>query len=271
MEFLKKHYEKAVLSLVLLALAVVAVLLFVEVGSFKANLDDQLKNRTGVKKKELQPIDLSGNQAVLKRLSSSIQVPLGGDHPVFTATRWRKTPTGDVVPDTSKANQGPAAIGAVTTMPLYLTIDFTKSAGTPDSLRYEFAIGREFEKQANKRGTLTLSARVGEGVRLPGQKTDLFRLLEVKGSPAEPTELVIQLTAGNERAVLGPKRPFRQVMGHAAQFVYGLEKRAFKNIRVDENLPLSGTTYKVVSISESDFVISAPNQVRTTIKAGLTP
>ena len=113
-----------------------------------------------------------------------------------------------------------------------------------------------------------MSARVGEGIRLPGQKSDLFRLSEIKGSPNDPTELTIQLTSDNERAVLAPKRPFREVMGHAAHFSYGLEKRQFRNVRVDDSLPLSGTTYKVVSISEGALVISAPNQVRSTIKTG---
>jgi len=268
MDLLKKHYEKIVLSLVLLALAVVAVLLFVEVGTFKANLDDQLKNRTGVKRKELQPLDLSTNQAVLRQLASKIQVPLGGEHQAFTADRWRKLPSGEVVPDVSKANQGPAGISGLTVTPLYLTIEFSKTAGTADSPRYEFVIGREFEKQAAKRGNLTLSTRVGEGLRLPGQKSDLFRLLEIKGPPSEPTELTIQLTADNERALVAPKKPYRQLMGHAAQFVYGLEKRPYRNVRVDDKLPLSGTTYKVVSISSGALVISAPNQVRSTIKTG---
>lgn len=271
MDFLKKHYEKAVLSLVLLALAVVAVLLFVEVGTFKTNLDDQLKNRTGVKKKELRPVDLTGNQAVLKRLSSSIDVPLGGDHPTFTATRWKKMANGGVAPDNSRANQGPAGIANAITTPLYLTVDFSKVAGTPDSPRYEFVIGREFEKQTSKRGNSTLSVKVSEGLRLTGQKSDLFRLLEVKGNTMEPSELSIQLTAGNDRVTVSPKRPYRQIMGYAAQFVYGTEKRVFRNVRVDDTLPLSGVNYKVVAITEGEIVISAPNQVRSTIKAGLTP
>lgn len=269
MDFLKKHYEKAVLSLVLLALAVVAVLLFVEVGSFKAHLDDQLNHRTGGKKKEFVPTDLTGSQATMARLSAPIQVPLGGDKAAFTASRWRKTASGDVAPDTSRANQGPAGINGLAITPLYLTIDFTKVAGTPDSPRYEFAIGREFEKQAAKRGISTISARPGEGVKLPGQKNDLFRLLDVKGPPAEPTELTIQLTSGNERPTVAPRKPFRQIMGYAAQFQY--EKRVFKNVRNEDSLPLSGTTYKVVAITESEFVISAPNLVRTTIKATPTP
>ena len=271
MDFLKKHYEKAILSLVLLALAVVAVLLFVEVGTFKTNLDDQLKNRTGVKKKELHATDLTSNQAVLKRLATAIEVPLGGDHPAFNATRWKKTANGDAAPDNSRANQGPAGISGATTAPLYLSVEFGKAAGTAEAPRYEFIIGREFEKQAAKRGNMTLSAKVTEGIRLPGQKSDLFRLLEVKGAAMEPGELSIQLTAGNERATVAPKRPYRQVMGYSAQFTYGVEKRLFRNVRVDDSLPLSGVTYKVVAISEGEIVISAPNQVRSTIKAGLTP
>jgi hypothetical protein len=265
MEFLKKHYEKLILSLVLLALAVVAVLLFVQVGSFKESLESQLNTRTTGKHKELAPADLNTN--LLKQLRSTVQVPLGTPRPTFNGPRWRRAANGDAVPDTTRSDQGPAGISALTTMPLYLSVEFAKTVGTTEAPRYEFLIGREFEKAVNKRGNLTLSARAGEGVRLPSQKTDLFRLAEVKGAPAEPTELVIQLTEGNERASVIPHKPFRRVMGYSAAFTYGSEKRSFKNVRVDDSLPLSGVTYKVVAITENELVLSAPNKVRTNIKA----
>lgn len=267
MEFLKKHYEKLALSLVLLALAVVAVLLFVQVGSFKESLEKQLTTRTTGKKRELIPADLSTNQMLLKQLSANIRAPLGGDHPTFNSPRWRRAANGDAVPDTTRTDQGPAGISGLTTTPLYLTVDFSKTAGPAESLRYEFVIGREFEKSAAKRGVLTLSTKLNEGVRLPSQKSDLFRLIEVKGTPAEPTELIIQLTDGNERASVATHKPYRRVMGYSAAFTYGTEKRSYKNIRVDDTVPLSGIAYKVVAISEGEVVLSAPNKVRSNIKA----
>ena len=267
MEFLKKHYEKLIFSLVLLALAVVAVLLFVQVGSFKESLESQLTNRTTGKKKELQPADLTTNQMLLKQLRGTIRLPLGGTHPIFNAPRWRRAANGDVVPDTSRTDQGPAGISGLTTSPLYQSVDFSRAIGTPEALRYEFVIGREYEKNATKRANLTLSTKPGEGIRLPSQKTDLFRLVEVKGPPAEPTELVIQLTDGNERASVAPRKPYRRVMGYSAAFTYGNEKRNYKNIRVDDTVPLSGTSYKVVAISDGELVLSAPNKVRSNIKA----
>ena len=271
MELIKKHYEKIVLSLVLLALAVVAVLIFVEVGSFRENLESQLKNRTGVKKKELATVDLSTDEAVLRQLASSVQVSLGGQHPLFGGIRWIRRPSGAVVPDTSAATQGPAGIADLILSPLQLTIDFTRVAGTPDSPRYEFVIGREFEKQKSKRGNVTLSTRVGEALRLPGAKSELFRLLEVKGSATDPSELLIQLPAGDERVIVAPRRAYRKIMGYAAQFTYGPEKRPFRSVRVDDTLSLSGSNYKVVSISDSELVISAPNQLRSSIKPGANP
>ena len=267
MESLKKHYEKLIFFLVLFALAVVAVLLFVQVGSFKESLDNQLTKRTTGKKKDLRPVDLSTNEMLLKQLSAAIRVPLGGDHPIFNAPRWRRAANGDVVPDTARADQGPAGISALTTTPLFLSVDFKGTAGTPDALRYEFVIGREYEKLATKRGNLTQSAKPGEGIRLLPQKSDLFRLVEVKGPPAEPAELVIQLTEANERASVALHKPYRRVMGYSAAFTYGNEKRTYKNIRVEDTVPLSGISYKVVAISEGELVLSAPNKVRTNIKA----
>lgn len=56
MDFLKKHYEKLVLSIVLLAVAVAAFLLTVEVGNVKQTLADQLQQKIVKKGAVLPPL-----------------------------------------------------------------------------------------------------------------------------------------------------------------------------------------------------------------------
>ena len=94
MDFLKKHYEKLVLSIVLLAVAVAAFLLTVQVGNVKQTLADQLQQKIVKKGAVLPPINLSTNQAIATRAAARIKVVLDGPHNTFNPGSWEKTPDG---------------------------------------------------------------------------------------------------------------------------------------------------------------------------------
>ena len=58
MQFLKKHYEKLVLSLVLLGLAVVAILLTFKVEGVKKELEEKGRRRITAKQEAVKATDL---------------------------------------------------------------------------------------------------------------------------------------------------------------------------------------------------------------------
>ena len=68
MEFLKNNYEKVILSVVLLGLAVAAVLLLTWVGNEKRALEEIEGQIIQTPPKPLKPIDLSTNEMALQRL-----------------------------------------------------------------------------------------------------------------------------------------------------------------------------------------------------------
>jgi len=73
------------------------------------------------------------------------------------------------------------------------------------------------------------------------------------------------LVETRERFVLTKDKDFRKPFGYAADL--RSEGKDFLAKRVDDALNLSGVIYKIVAIGKDELVVSAPNQVRTTIAA----
>ena len=62
MQFLKKHYEKIVLGVVLLGVAATSLLLTMRAGDERQKLAEQLQQKVGGKQKPLKPVELAGNE-----------------------------------------------------------------------------------------------------------------------------------------------------------------------------------------------------------------
>ena len=251
MDFIKKHYEKVILSVVLLAVAIVVFLLTVEVGTVKEELAEQLAQKTVKKGASIPALDLSTQKLVVARSSQPLKVVLDGPHNTFNPGTWEKS--GDVL----RRRQGKAGLAglAVTRItPLNLVITYRGPVGVADNPRYQFAIAREFEKAPAKRQPVITSLT-------PGAKDAVLSLIEVRGPKDDPTELSCELVETRERFVLSRTKDFRKPLGYAAD-LRG-DGRDYLARRVDDVLQLGGTTYKIVAIAKDELVVSAPNQVRT--------
>src|SRR5262245_57090326 len=88
MEFIKKHYEKVILSVVLLGLAVAAFMLTLQVQAVTRGIEEQSQSRERKKGKKVQEIDLATNQTALARLSHPLTLNLSGDHNVVNPIAW---------------------------------------------------------------------------------------------------------------------------------------------------------------------------------------
>jgi hypothetical protein len=259
MEFLKKHYEKIILSVVLLLVAVMAFFLIVEVGSVSESLKEQLAAKTLAKKAPLKPYDLTTNEATLAAVAKPGLVVLAGpDHNTFNSTTWRRGQSGLIEPSAPRPGVGPEHLQYRRANPLYLDISFSSVAGTSDAPRYQFSITREYERTPNKRRTTANSLTAGT-------QNDLFLLKEVKGPKEEPTEFVCELLETRQTFSVTKAKPFRKVMGFSADLRYEADRKDLPQKRVDENILLSGVSYKIVAITDDELVISAPNFLRTTI------
>lgn len=259
MDFLKKHYEKVILSIVLLAVAAAAFLLTVSVGEVKQSLEEQLAQKVQKKGAVLPPLDLSTNQAVLAHASQRMKLVLDGPHNTFNPGSWEKA--GENL-RRKPGKGGLAGLAIVRTTPLNLVLTFKGVAGLAESPRYQISVAREFEKVPSKRQPVITSLSAGG-------KDSLVQLVEVKGPKEDPTELVCELVETRERFTLSKTKDFRKPFGYAADL--RSEGKDFLAKRVDDSLVLSGVTYKIVAIGKEELVVSAPNQVRTTIAAVPAP
>jgi hypothetical protein len=101
---------------------------------------------------------------------------------------------------------------------------------------------------------------------LPNTKYDVFTITAVKGTPNDPSQLVLTLNDTGEQAIITKDKPFQRVDGYMADLKYDLEKKGWISRRVDQTLTFNGEEYKIVAINQNEVVLSAKNQKKWTIK-----
>jgi hypothetical protein len=172
-------------------------------------------------------------------------------HRLFNPMPWQKAADGHLIP---QGKVGPSRLSVTNITPLYLTLTLDSTTLSDSGAKYVIVVDRKaFGK---KKSTY---CKVND-------KTELFTLLEVKGKPEEPSELIVQLNDTNERGVITKDKPFQRVDGYTADLYYDLEKRPWKDRRVGATLSFNGEDYKIVAINQNEVILSAPNQKKWTIK-----
>jgi hypothetical protein len=255
MQFLKKHYEKIILSVVLLGLAVASFMLVVEVQSVREKIEQQSQTRQRQQKKQIPPVSLEAGENAVQRLSKPLTLKFAGaDHNLANPVPWGRDKSSNLFKITLGNGTGPNGLRIRQIIPLNLVVAYEEIAGKGDELRYKFGISKEYAKQVNARRRNTLSATVG------GKTTDgTLVLREVKGPKEDPTELVCELLEGGETFTVTKDKPFIKTLGYAVELHYKIEKRDIPAKRVDETVALSGSNYKIVAISKDEVVISDPD------------
>src|SRR6188508_3029863 len=100
MQFLKTHYEKIVLSIVLLGLAAAAAFMPMRVSQEREKEEERQTILLPRTVKPLQPIDFTTNASSLARLDQPMRIKMGGEHNLFNPVRWQKRPDGGVIKGT---------------------------------------------------------------------------------------------------------------------------------------------------------------------------
>src|SRR5947208_12794158 len=97
MDFLKKHYEKIILGVVLLGLAVAVAFIPFKVGSERKDLDDKRLSLIPRSVKPLTNLDLTTPQTSLKRVAEPTVVNFSSPHRLFNAVPWQKAANGQLI------------------------------------------------------------------------------------------------------------------------------------------------------------------------------
>jgi len=263
MQFLKKHYEKVLLSIVLLGLAAAAAALPWQVSHERDRLEEIRRNLTvKVKPKPFRPLDewLNTNKTLMARLDTPLNLELSGPHNLFNPVPWKKMPDGRLVPIRTGAELGPGAVKVVQIKELLLSISFDMApvGNAGEAPRYQVKMQRESDSNPRPFTRIVSAAT---------PRNQDFELIGVQGATNEPTALVIKLKDDYEPITIARDKPFTRVVGHSADLAYPPGKQTFNNKRPNDTIKLEDDpeTYKIVAITRSEVVLSADSNKRRTV------
>src|SRR5437588_2451146 len=194
MGFLKKHYEKIILAIVLVGLAVAVGFLPFVISAERQALDEK-RITLRPKPKPLANLDLSLPEASLSRAGTNVAVDFSSPNRLFNPVPWKKGADGKLIKLEEK-NIGPRAVAITKISELNLTLSLDSVKLAPDgSPRYVIVVDNE-ATQKKKSTYAPLNV-----------KEESFIIRQVEGPTNEPTKLVLELTDTGEKAVLTNSMP----------------------------------------------------------------
>jgi hypothetical protein len=250
MEFLKKHYEKIILCVVLLGLAAAAVWMRQAIDRVRDSAPPPATTaQTGRSPRKggkaaagaptIAPLDLSTNEKVLALMTNLPSFTLSGDHNLFNPVTWKKRPDNVYL---KIIITGPAALKVTNITKLYTVISYDHPSGNGSGV-YVMAIQQHSDPQKPKRA-VTEYAKKDEKV-----KSGLYIIRGVQGDLDNPTELDLELPATGQTVPVTHDKPYEWVDSCIADLRYEPESKTFSKMHVNDILKLEGEQYKVVEIT----------------------
>lgn len=257
MDFLKKHYEKILLGVVLLGLVTAAVLLPFMIMNDRETLELKREGIVNRPPKPLAPLDLTSESNAMQRLQSPYNLDFETTNKLFNPMQWQRTVNGSLIKLASGDESRAVVITKITPLYLVLTLDSveTNEFGT----RYSIGVERQAAPLEYQRAQRQHYSSLNE-------KNETYTILAVKGPTANPTQLILRLTDTGEQAVLSKDKPFRRVDGYMADLKFDPESKKWLNQRVGSVLKFGNEEYIIVAINQNEVVLSAKsNQKKTTL------
>jgi hypothetical protein len=259
MNFLKKHYEKILLGVVLLGLVGAVVFLPFLILHDRNVLDSTRTDIISHAVKPLPPLDLTEESNTVERLQLSYQPDFETTNKLFNPVDWQRAVNGDLIKIERGNEVGPEAGVVARITPLYFILTLDSVETNEFGVRYVISVERQAAPVPWQRAKRQHYASIGE-------KNEAFTITAVNGPPADPAQLIVQLTDSGETATLSKNKPFRRVDGYMADLKYSPEGKNWQDQRVGDDLKFAGDDNIIVAISQNEVVLSATsNQKKTTL------
>jgi hypothetical protein len=260
MDFLKKHYEKVLLGVVLLGLAVAVVFLMLKIPSEQQELEQKRATLLAPKIKQLTNLDLTLPEAALKRVATVAVLDFGPPNRLFNPMKRQRG--ADHLIRVDSGSIGPQAVVITKLTPLFLILKLNAvTVSDAGVARYRIGVERQGAAKLQDRGKTEKYAGVGE-------KNEIFKVEAAYGPTDNPTNLVLILNDSGEKASLANKDvPFQRVDGYLADLKYPPENKTWAGRRVGAQLTLNNEDQKIVAINKDEVILSsAISGKKTTIK-----
>jgi hypothetical protein len=262
MDFLKKHYEKVLLGVVLLGLAVAVAFLPFKIASEKQKLEDMRNQLIHPNVKELTNQDLSLPDAALKRMATPALVDFSAPNKLLNPLPWQKAADGHLI-KVDATNVGPNAVTITKMTPLYLKLTLDSVTLLESGPRYVIGIEKEAALNPRERPKTQKYCSLNT-------KNEIFTLRDVKAAAGNPTNVVVvlELNDTKEHVELSQEKPlWRRIDGYVVDLHYTPENKTWNARRVGGSLTFNGEDYNIVAITENEVVLSAKsNQKKWTVK-----
>jgi hypothetical protein len=263
MDFLKKHYEKIILGIVLVGLAAAVAFIPFKVASERTELEEKRKSLIPRSVKSLTNVDLSLPQSSLKRVTEPLIVNFAFPHRLFNPMPWQKAANGVLI-KYDDSHIGPRAVTISKMTPLYLIITIDNVNISDSGPRYVIGVQKEAATQTSQRVKKETYSKLND-------KNDTFILRKIEGPAENPTKFTLELNDTGEMAVVTKEQPFKRIDGYMADLKYDPEKQSWNNCRVGRALRFNGEDYNIVAISANEVVLSAKsNQKKWPIQLNQT-
>jgi hypothetical protein len=253
MQFIKKHYEKILFSLVLTLLAVAAGLLSIQAKVEAENIALAVQDITTAAPIPVEPLKFDKFEAGIKRSQNPPTLDLSISNHVFNPVKWVQTPPPDekLVP-LRNGDEVSSQIEVKRRVPLNLTVTFEGITGTGDQLRYGVLI---MDPIARPTATTPEKFTVASTNDRPNRK---FATKVINGTGAD-AELGIELKDETEVILFSKSKPYSRVAGYAVELAYKLDPAAISPVlrRKDNEISFGGEKYKIVAINEKEVVLEA--------------
>ena len=266
MEFLKKHYEKVLLGVVLLGLAVAVAFLPFKIASEKQKLEDLRNQLIHPNVKPLTNLDLTGPEGVLKRMAIPAEVDLSAPNRLFNPMVWQKAADGRLI-KVDASNIGPNALIVTNRKELDLIITLDEVTVGESGTRYRIGVKREASSNPREWAKTQKSCKLGD-------KNDIFAVRDAKAPADNPTNVTLTLELNDGQLVkISKEKAFKQAEGYTVDLRYPPENKVFPpNRRVGQPLAFNGEEYNIVAITTNEVVLLAKsNQKKTTVKYSVAP
>jgi hypothetical protein len=265
MEFLnilKKHYEKVILSVVLLALAVASAMLVLRVAAERERLDEVRHLPMPVGTRELVPVDVSTNLTTLARIQRPTPVRLSGTNNLFNPVPWQRRADDRLVKMVTGDEMGAGALEITAIRPLHLIVSFVDATRADGLPQYRFRIERE--------AAPTIRERRPENFTFTsvGSRNAGLLLREIR-TPQDPRTFVFESLEDKSEVVVRVDEPHRAVVAHTVDLRYDADGRPSRlppDRRVGDSITIAGDPHKIVAITATNVTVEASNRKRTTIR-----
>ncbi|MGA2246815.1 MAG: hypothetical protein ABSH48_17625 [Verrucomicrobiota bacterium] len=206
----------------------------------------------------LTNLDMTLLDDTMARATTPYHLDLENTNRLLNPMEWQKSLDGTLILAASKTGLQVAVVTNI--FPLY-TIVWLDSVITNElGVRYVIKVQREAASAPSKRHPVTHYVSKDE------KPNSDFGLLEVKGPPENPSELVLKLEDTTEPVTIAKDRPYKRVDAFSADFRYDPERKIFRGSRAGDKLSFGGVDYTVVDVHEHELILmDQSNQKKTSL------